>query len=60
MRRALMLLITIGLLVLTVRIVGVQALLEGGQVVTPMTVLAALVLGLLATTAQAMRFSLLL
>lgn len=59
-RRALMLLITIALLVLTVRIVGVQALLEGGRVVTPLTILAALALGLLATTAQAMRFSLLL
>ncbi|GAA1941266.1 hypothetical protein GCM10009689_22990 [Brevibacterium antiquum] len=59
-RRALMFLITIALLVLTVRIVGVQALLEGGRVVTPVTVLAALGLGLLATTAQAMRFSLLL
>lgn len=59
-RRVLMLLITIALLVLTVRIVGVQALLEGGRVVTPLTVLAALGLGLLATGAQAIRFSLLL
>lgn len=59
-RRVLMLLITVALLALVVRIVGVQALLEGGQVVTPATVLAALGLGLLATFAQALRFSLLL
>ena len=43
-RRVLMLLITIALLVLVVRIVGVQALLEGGRVVTPLTILAALFL----------------
>lgn len=59
-RRVLMLLITVILLALTVRIVGVQALLDGGRVVTPVTVLAALGLGLLATVAQSMRFSLLL
>lgn len=59
-RRVLMLLITIALLALTVRIVGVQALLEGGQVLTPLTILAALGCGLLATAAQALRFSLLL
>lgn len=35
LRRVLMLLITVALLGLTVRIVGIQALLEGGRVVTP-------------------------
>ncbi|WP_141322635.1 lysylphosphatidylglycerol synthase domain-containing protein, partial [Brevibacterium aurantiacum] len=60
LRRVLMLLITVALLGLTVRIVGIQALLEGGRVVTPLTILASLGLGLLATAGQAMRFSLLL
>lgn len=59
-RRLLMLLITVALLALTIRVVGVQALLEGGRVLTPLTVLAALGCGLLATAAQALRFSLLL
>lgn len=59
-RRVLMLLITLALLALAVRVVGVQALLESGRVLTPGTILAALGCGLLGTAAQALRFSLLL
>lgn len=59
-RRGFMLLITIALLLVTVRVVGVQALLEAVRALTPLTILAALGCGLLATAAQALRFSLLL
>lgn len=59
-RRVLMLIITVALLVLTIRVVGVEVLARGGQALTPVTILAALGCGLAATAAQALRFSLLL
>lgn len=59
-RRVFVLATTLILLALVMRFVGAKALLAGGQVLTPFTVLAGLGLGLLATGAQAMRFALLL
>ncbi|WP_157689125.1 lysylphosphatidylglycerol synthase transmembrane domain-containing protein [Brevibacterium siliguriense] len=55
-----MLAITVALLALTVRVVGVQALAEGWQVLNVWTVLAALACGFIMTGAQALRWTMLL
>ncbi len=57
--RVLMLVLTLVLLALTVRLVGARALLAGWDVLTPVTIAAALGCGLLATLAQALRWKLL-
>lgn len=55
-----MLAITVALLVLTVRVVGAQALVDGWKVLNVWTVLAALACGFIMTGAQALRWTLLL
>lgn len=59
-KRLMMLAITVGLLALTIRVVGVNALLAGWNVLNAWTILAALGCGLLTTGAQALRWKLLL
>ncbi len=59
-KRLVMFVITVGLLALTIRVVGVNALLAGWNVLNVWTILAALGCGLLTTGAQALRWKLLL
>src|SRR5690625_7657839 len=54
----LMFVISAGLLALTAHLVGTQTLLAGGAVLTPWTILVALVCGLVATGSQAVRWRL--
>lgn len=55
-RRAAMLAATVLLLWLTVRAVGAQALLDGAAVLTPLSVVAALAVGLVVALSQALRW----
>src|SRR5699024_3695284 len=59
-KSTLMIIVSVGLLVLTARLVGAQALLAGTSVLHWWTIVAALGCGLLTTAAQAMRWKLLL
>lgn len=60
LKSTLMIIVSVGLLVLTARLVGAQALLAGTSVLHWWTIVAALGCGLLTTAAQAMRWKLLL
>lgn len=59
LRRIAMLAVTLVLLWLTARAVGIQALVAGGQVLTPLTVFAALLAGLIVALTQAIRWKIL-
>lgn len=56
LRRTVLLALTLLLLGLTARAIGTQALLAGGQVFSPLTVLAALAVGLIVALTQAVRW----